>query len=105
MVVIPVVLVALGLTGWQLRAASKAEAEDPFKALGIQKLKDRPKTPPFALPDVNANSVRLADFKGKVVLLNFFCDLVHALPVGDARDGASVSDIQRAGLYRRRNLH
>ena len=33
---------------------------------------DRPPTPDFALKDLEGNSVRLSNFKGKVVLLNFW---------------------------------
>ncbi|MFQ5694345.1 MAG: peroxiredoxin family protein [Nitrospinota bacterium] len=62
----------MGLTGWKLISASKAGGKDYLKTLGIQKFQDRPQAPPFVLPDVNGNTVRLADFKGKVVLLNFF---------------------------------
>ena len=33
---------------------------------------DYPQAPPFTLPDLNGNMVRLTDFEGKVVLLDFF---------------------------------
>ena len=39
---------------------------------GVKALKDRKVAPPFALKDAAGNTVKLADYKGKVVLLNFW---------------------------------
>ncbi len=39
---------------------------------GLKTLKERKVAPPFALKDAAGNIVKLADYKGKVVLLNFW---------------------------------
>lgn len=38
----------------------------------LQRIDGRPPAPDFALPDLDGNIVRFADFRGKVVLVNFW---------------------------------
>jgi peroxiredoxin len=47
---------------------AKPKAEDIKHA----DFSDTKEAPEFALPDVNGNTVKLSDFKGKVVVLNFW---------------------------------
>ncbi|MFQ5895497.1 MAG: peroxiredoxin family protein [Nitrospinota bacterium] len=66
------ILIVLALVGETALAASEASPGDYFKALGVYRFEKRPPAPQFTLPDVGGNPVRLSDFKGKAVLLNFF---------------------------------
>ena len=45
---------------------------DAFEQMGIVKPKSVKQAPGFTLPDINGNIVRLKDFRGKPVLLNFW---------------------------------
>ena len=65
-------LPSLALSGWKVLATSEAQSKDFYRALTIHKFDDRPDAPSFSLPDTNGDKVDLADFKGKVVLLNFW---------------------------------
>jgi thiol-disulfide isomerase/thioredoxin len=47
-------------------------APDPFDALELQKPKEQVEAPDFTLRDVAGKKLRLKDFRGKVVFLNFF---------------------------------
>jgi peroxiredoxin len=42
------------------------------KALGLQTPKEEVEAPDFSLPDLTGKKIRLKDFRGKVVFLNFF---------------------------------
>ena len=46
-------------------------AADPYEAFSVIRMQKKA-APEFSLPQVNGKSVRLADFKGEVVLLGFF---------------------------------
>jgi peroxiredoxin len=50
---------------------SPTHRDDFFANLGIEPIKKKP-APDFLLKDIDGNAVRLHDFKGKVVLLNFW---------------------------------
>ena len=50
--------------------SAKAEAVAP--APGLLEVKARPAAPKWELEDLNGEKVKLSDFKGKVVLLNFW---------------------------------
>jgi peroxiredoxin len=64
---------ALSLGILALSAALLIGNHDAAKAAaGIKDIKDRQAAPNFQLTDSNGNWVRLSDFKGKVVLLNFW---------------------------------
>jgi peroxiredoxin len=47
-------------------------SEAPVKAAALKPEKDRKKAPDFSLKDADGRSVNLADYKGKVILLNFW---------------------------------
>ncbi len=55
--------------GETIEALSK---EELMHALGIQLFKEELRAPQFTLPDLKGNPTRLADFEGKLVLLNFW---------------------------------
>lgn len=60
------VVAVLGLT----RPA--AATSHDFQVLGLQPPKEAVEAPDFTLKDLNGKQVRLRDFRGKVVFLNFF---------------------------------
>ena len=62
----PLVVVALALV--PLAAAAVPD----FAALDIQRYQPPKPAPEFALPDLNGRQVRLADLRGKVVLLFYW---------------------------------
>jgi cytochrome oxidase Cu insertion factor (SCO1/SenC/PrrC family) len=54
-------------------AAALAAAADPdFAAVQVQPYEPPRPAPAFALPDLDGKTVRLEDFRGKVVLLFFW---------------------------------
>ncbi|MGE5849989.1 MAG: peroxiredoxin family protein [Candidatus Methylomirabilota bacterium] len=65
---------ALGLILGLLAAMAPpaAAATHYLQALGLQPPKEEVEAPDFTLKDLNSRKVRLADFRGKVVFLNFF---------------------------------
>jgi peroxiredoxin len=56
---------------WPFTTAPTKDSADPWKALGVERLGDVD-PPPFTLDDSDGKTVSLGDFKGKVVLLNFW---------------------------------
>lgn len=48
-----------------------ARGADPYEALSVLRIQSKA-APAFSLPTVTGKTVRLADYKGKVVLLGFF---------------------------------
>ena len=46
--------------------------EDLMAAAGVTKFKEGISATPFTLEDVTGRSVKLEDFRGKIVLLNFW---------------------------------
>ena len=64
--------VALASLAIALLAAAALAAEPDFAALGVQRYDPPKPAPAFALPDLNGKTVRLEDFRGKVVLLYFW---------------------------------
>jgi len=64
------VLVAMGLV-LALGDPAGATAHS-IKALGLQMPSEQVEAPDFSLPDLTGKKIRLKDFRGKVVFLNFF---------------------------------
>jgi len=55
-----------------LSSGQIAFATDLFTDMDVKTPKVRMQAPTFALPDLNGHEIKLSDFKGKVVLLNFW---------------------------------
>jgi len=51
---------------------SASAAEDFFEALGATQFEERLEIPDFSLLSIGGEEVKLTDFKGKVVFLNFW---------------------------------
>ena len=65
-------MVALGLTALALAARAGA-GEDPFTALGVERIANPRPAPSIVFPDLNGRLVNVTEeFRGKVVLLGFF---------------------------------
>ncbi len=65
------ILVAAILALTTISGAALAAAPD-FAAMQIQPYEPPKPAPPFALPDLDGKTVRLEDFRGKVLLLFFW---------------------------------
>jgi peroxiredoxin len=71
-------LKALNRCGWAAMAllclmqAACSSSAGPAAASSVKPLKDRMVAPDFALKDVDGRTVRLSEYRGKVVLLNFW---------------------------------
>lgn len=67
-----------GLLVWQISVPASLAGEAPenpdrlFKKLGIVQIPRIPPPVDFELPDLKGRKVRLSDYRGKVVLLNFW---------------------------------
>lgn len=73
----PVGAIALGLGAALALATSALAAAHYLTALGLQAPNEEVEAPDFSLRDLAGTQVRLKDFRGKVVFLNFFatwCD-------------------------------
>jgi CHASE2 domain-containing sensor protein len=46
-------------------------AADPYEAFSVLRVQKKP-APHFSLPQVSGKTVKISDYKGKVVLLGFF---------------------------------
>ena len=66
--IIIVVVISVFLSAWELARAD----QDPLAAIGAIKFNEGTIAPDISLEDVTGNQVNLADFKGKVVFLNFW---------------------------------
>lgn len=64
--------VALASLAVALLATTALAAEPDFAALQVLRYDPPKPAPAFALPDLTGETVRLADFRGKVVLLYFW---------------------------------
>ena len=57
--------------GWIYDSAALAE-EDVFEALQISRFPERVEVPDFSLPSTDGGERALSDYKGKLILLNFW---------------------------------
>lgn len=65
-------IVALALFYMLLSGAAEAAPADDMRAMGIVPFNDDAEAPNFVLPAPDGKTLQLRDFKGKVVLLNFW---------------------------------
>ena len=63
--------ILFGVALW-LDVALAAEAAPDFAALKIQPYEPRKPAPEFELQDLQGKTIRLADFRGKLLLLFFY---------------------------------
>jgi peroxiredoxin len=57
---------------WFYRGVVGARDRNPVHAASVKPVKDRRDAPEFALKDANGKTVHLSEYRGKVVLLDFF---------------------------------
>lgn len=70
---LPLVGLIISREGFPNRQTAPAVTEDDFlKNLNIEKFDTKISAPDFTLRDLRGNTVRLQDFRGKVVFLNFW---------------------------------
>jgi cytochrome oxidase Cu insertion factor (SCO1/SenC/PrrC family) len=67
-ILISVLIVSLFLSTWELTGAE----QDPMAAFGAVKFNEGTLAPDFSMENLAGDQVNLADFRGKVVLLNFW---------------------------------
>ncbi len=92
-VVITAAIVGVGALG-----GSPADGMDLHQALQLQTPKERIEAPDFQLADFAGKKVRLRDYRGRMVFLNFF-----ATWCGPCRE--EMPDLQRlSDVYRRKGL-
>jgi peroxiredoxin len=65
-------ILALGLVAILAITMAAEPTTRDVKSLGLQAPEEEVKAPDFALPDLAGKKSRLTDFRGKVVVLNFF---------------------------------
>jgi peroxiredoxin len=63
-------ILAAGLSVFVLYGT--AHATDPFAQMEVLKPKVRMEAPGFTLPDINGGRQSVSDFRGKIILLNFW---------------------------------
>ena len=69
---VKIVLFCLFLSQGGFSALAAAAEEDVFEALQASRLEERMDIEDFSLPSVSGGEMKLSDFKGKVVFLNFW---------------------------------
>jgi cytochrome oxidase Cu insertion factor (SCO1/SenC/PrrC family) len=65
-------LVIFGIYALFALSESLHSATDPLAAAGVVKFKQKISAPGFTIKDLKDNQVNLEDFRGKVVLLDFW---------------------------------
>ncbi len=69
---VPILPIVFGIWAILAHWGSLNAAEDPFSAANVLRIEERKSAPQFALEDVQGKRVKLEDFRGKVVLLDFW---------------------------------
>lgn len=69
---IAAILLPLAIVSAGGAVAASRQGDDPYAVLEVQRPRVRLPAPAFTLPSLDGGRVRLADFRGKVVLLNFW---------------------------------
>jgi cytochrome oxidase Cu insertion factor (SCO1/SenC/PrrC family) len=59
------------LAFFAVSSPSWAREMDPYESLSVLRI-EKKIAPDFSLPDVDGKTVKLSDYKGKVILLGFF---------------------------------
>lgn len=67
-----ILLFVLGLLSTPAPTTAPGRTVDPLLRAGIPRIKDPFKAPAFALKDLEGRAVELEDFRGKIVLLDFW---------------------------------
>jgi thiol-disulfide isomerase/thioredoxin len=65
-------IVLVGGVSYQVLRSNRAESTRAATASALTPDKQRKKAPDFTLKDANGNAVKLSDFRGKIVLLDFW---------------------------------
>jgi peroxiredoxin len=58
-------------------AVAAAAGSDPLRELGLQAPNEQVDGPEFSLSDLTGRNIHLKDFRGKLILLNFFATWCH----------------------------
>ena len=64
----------------------------------LQQMSDQSAAPQFTLPTLEGGKVSLKDFRGKLLMLNFWASWCIPLSRRDASHGASLPEAQRPGF-------
>jgi cytochrome oxidase Cu insertion factor (SCO1/SenC/PrrC family) len=69
---IPILLVVFVALAILPKLTWSDAAVDPILAAGLQKFKESVSAPSFAIEDMEGNRLKLEDFRGKIVLIDFW---------------------------------
>ena len=69
---LPIAFVLLMMVGGVFWMMSRAATDQPVRRPPVKEEGKRQEAPDFALKDINGKTVRLSDYRGKVILLDFW---------------------------------
>lgn len=69
---VTILLVIFATMGVLAPAKSLDAVEDPMSAAGLFRYKQGKSAPDFAIKDIEGRPLKLADFRGRIVLLSFW---------------------------------